>query len=742
MQIELTEQQKTAVGRTVKWYHTPDEKRKETFSIIGYAGTGKAQPVDTIIPTPHGNRRLSDLRVGDFVFDRLGTPTQITGVFPQGVLRCYEVEFSDGRKTKCNEEHLWTYVHQRGNFITRPLKDMIGDYKKRGSGDRENRWSYKYKIPTNHPIKYSKKQLPMDPYVLGCMIGDGCLRQKYLTISSSEEDIVSKVADKLELSYKKNSEFNYSWTFRDSIDRPVKTPEYIIPELVNKYSYEKYIPEVYLFSSEEDRVELLCGLLDTDGHVDIKGRIRYSTSSESLKNNILNLCFSLGMLASCRIDDRPGARRCYEIKIITNRTDIVTSKKHVSKLRQYKDGNKSRKLCRTSTIRNITETEPCEMLCISVDNKEQLYLTNDYIVTHNTTVVNYIVEELGIGAENIAFMTFTGKAALVLRRKGVECNTIHSTIYTRDLVKNELGDTVMKFVLLPSIDKKLFVIDEVSMVSDEMFRDVLSFGIPTIILGDDAQLPPVGGFNNYMKNPDVKLTEIHRQGKDDPIIRLSMKIRNGEQITRADGADNVGIITSRVIRPEYLVKGDIIIVGTHKLRKSINSIVRDHLGFDNPYFDEGEKVIFKMNNRNSMIFYDDIMIPICNGMIGFTKSAYNPDYDFDQWCYNDFLNTNQNIRGTKVSIRPEFCPDNKYYEDLRICSATIQTDNEKPFVGSPKDNINFLNYGYAITGHLSQGGEWDTVIVYDDWKWDEEMHRKYLYTAITRARKKLVLRIN
>lgn len=358
-----------------------------------------------------------------------------------------------------------------------------------------------------------------------------------------------------------------------------------------------------------------------------------------------------------------------------------------------------------------------------------------------TTVVNYIVEELGIDHGDIAFMTFTGKAALVLRRKGVECSTIHSTIYSRELVKNELGDTVMKFVLLPSIDKKLFVIDEVSMVSDEMFRDVLSFGIPTIILGDDAQLPPVGGFNNYMKNPDVKLTEIHRQGKDDPIIRLSMKIRNGEEITRADGAGNVGIITSRTIPPEYLVKSDIIIVGTHKLRKSINSVVRDELGFENTFFNQNEKVIFRMNNRNATIFHEGLAIPICNGMIGYMKKDYDPATDRDQWCYNDFLNTNQNIRYTSASVRPEFCPDNNYFHDLKICAETIKTDNEKPFVGSPKDNINFLNYGYSITAHMSQGSEFDTVIVYDDWKWDETMHRKYLYTAITRAKKKLVVKI-
>ena len=147
-----------------------------------------------------------------------------------------------------------------------------------------------------------------------------------------------------------------------------------------------------------------------------------------------------------------------------------------------------------------------------------------------------------------------------------------------------------------------------------------------------------------------------------------------------------------------------------------------------------------MNNKNSAIVYDDMDVPICNGMIGYMRNDYDPVNNGMQWIKNDYLGVTKQIEYTKVDVRPEFAAD-KYYENIRIDLETLQTDNHKPVTGTVKDNINILNRGYAITGHSSQGSQWESVCVYDDFLFDEELNRRYLYTAVTRAEKKLLLKI-
>ena len=362
-----------------------------------------------------------------------------------------------------------------------------------------------------------------------------------------------------------------------------------------------------------------------------------------------------------------------------------------------------------------------------------------YAGVGKSSIIRYMAGDLNIAEDKVAYITFTAKASLVLRRKGIPANTIHSTIYRRSVVYDTEGNPKVVWQLQPYLDFELFVIDEVSMVSRELLNDILSFGIPIITIGDPAQLPPVNGKNDFIDHPDVMLTEIHRQAKDDPIIRIATKIRQGETITKTDAAANVGIFT-RNIEPEYLSKVGMVIVGTHKLRTGLNNTIRKHLGYDSPYFGAGEKVIFKMNNKNSAIVYDDMDVPICNGMIGYMRNDYDPVNNGMQWIKNDYLGVTKQIEYAKVDVRPEFAAD-KYYENIRIDLETLQTDNHKPVTGTVKDNINILNRGYAITGHSSQGSQWESVCVYDDFLFDEELNRRYLYTAVTRAEKKLLLKI-
>lgn len=194
------------------------ETNAEKVLVISCAGAGKAQPNWTKIPTPNGWTTLGEIKVGDFVFDRYGNPTKVLGVFPQGVIDCYKVTLSDGRSTYCNNEHIWScYVNDgKSNKLKEyTVSELLGKGLKRESRHSDGRVSYncKFKIPFQKPVNYPHKSLNIDPYVLGCFLGDGCCIESLLTISSSDEELVSVIAERIKGKYQKLPANNYSWIF-------------------------------------------------------------------------------------------------------------------------------------------------------------------------------------------------------------------------------------------------------------------------------------------------------------------------------------------------------------------------------------------------------------------------------------------------------------------------------------------------------------------------------------------------
>ncbi|MDD2498598.1 MAG: AAA family ATPase, partial [Desulfitobacteriaceae bacterium] len=163
-----------------------------------------------------------------------------------------------------------------------------------------------------------------------------------------------------------------------------------------------------------------------------------------------------------------------------------------------------------------------------------------------TTLISRLAEELKLPESNVLYCAFTGKAALVMRRKGIEADTIHHGIY--DAIKTiENGKISYEFVLrsLLSRSYRLIVIDESSMIGDKLWADILSFGIPVIIFGDHQQLPPVEGKLNLMENPDFKMEKVLRQLEDSPILRLASMAINGETIKF--GEFGSGVIKKRAV---------------------------------------------------------------------------------------------------------------------------------------------------------------------------------------------------
>ena len=201
--ITLTRKQEEGLKLAVDRY-----KHSEPYTCIaGYAGTGKSQPIDTLIPTPNGHKKLGDIQVGDYVFDRMGRATKVLGVYPQGEQEVFKVTLKDGRSTLCNDNHLWSYYSQHGNLMVANTK-FLND-----RGLTDSRGSFKTKIPRNEAVCYKSQNYIVDPYVIGAFLGDGCCTNEQLTFSSADEEMVAEIARLLNLSYKRKNENEYSWYF-------------------------------------------------------------------------------------------------------------------------------------------------------------------------------------------------------------------------------------------------------------------------------------------------------------------------------------------------------------------------------------------------------------------------------------------------------------------------------------------------------------------------------------------------
>lgn len=363
--------------------------------IQSAVGSGKEQPVDTIIPTPDGFKRFGDLKVGDKVFGKDGKEQSIVGVFPQGVKDIYEVSFQNGAKVECGLEHLWTIRKNRGKEKTITLNEIYKDYYKI---DSRGYRSYNYSVDYCDPVQYSTKNYFISPYLLGILIGDGTLTTRRIGFSCP--DIEKEIIDNITLNpgyhlhcdYK--SHYNYNTKkcpqYYISLDNLHSRNEYkkeIIRLKLNKKSNLKFIPTEYFLGSEQQRKELLAGLLDSDGSCKKRAKhcsITYGTTSEQLAKDVQQLVFSLGGAARIRSFTRENRNTEYVVSIEVLFNPFKLSRK-ASNFVPYRVRN---------TITDIKLVRKEEAVCIKVTNDDELYLTTDYIPTHNTSVISMVCKVL------------------------------------------------------------------------------------------------------------------------------------------------------------------------------------------------------------------------------------------------------------------------------------------------------------------------------------------------------------
>lgn len=369
-------------------------------------GVGKAIPNNVLIPTPIGWRKVGDIKVGDTLFNEKGEPTKVLQIHPQPKEKeIWNVEFADGRVAQCCGEHLWEYDYQSHRGRAFRVEDTQTIYErslklKNGFKDAQNR-GYRFRVKLNKEVQYPKKEYSLHPYIMGAFLGDASFRygntNKSLAFSSENEDlpniILSYLGDNFYLEKYTDKNCNYFFKNKDNPNHPIWVEEFLkdYPELWNCKSEDKFIPSDYLLGSIEQRYDLLAGLLDTDGNIGkTNGSVTVHTISEKLKNNIIELAHSLGMITSVLEDtreDKYSTGVCYRITLqckneIKPRLFKLKRKKDIAILHASKEQKYSKEML---PITNIYKTkEKANMTCFTVDNENHLFLMNDFIVTHNT----------------------------------------------------------------------------------------------------------------------------------------------------------------------------------------------------------------------------------------------------------------------------------------------------------------------------------------------------------------------
>ena len=377
------------------------DDKLDILSISMPPGTGKAQPLYSKVLTPKGFVLMKDIKVGDEVLSGTGKVSKVLGVYPQGIKSIYEIIFDDGSKCRCCDEHLWTVQtrdDRRANrhngkekYRTIELKEMMKNlYVEHGK--RKN-----YSINYVPPIDFEEKQFVIHPYVMGVLLGDGGLSSGGQNISTTDMEILERIQFFLPEGYTIKHHDRCTYAIRGSegsgsTHYSVITKELKRYGLDRKKSKDKFIPKEYLYASKEQRLWLLRGLMDTDGTTSGYD-CSYSTISEQLANDVVELVHSLGGYAS-KNRHPAGYKKDGEYIRCNDVFDLIiqfdSNFESIFALERHKTlySPKRKKLKRfVSDVRYVGEEE-CQ--CIYIDDESHLYITDDYIITHNTTIEKFL----------------------------------------------------------------------------------------------------------------------------------------------------------------------------------------------------------------------------------------------------------------------------------------------------------------------------------------------------------------
>ncbi|MGF6604677.1 hypothetical protein P3T23_009433 [Paraburkholderia sp. GAS448] len=355
------------------------------------AGTGKAQPLHSLIKTPSGWLTMGEVTVGTEVVTSRGTPTRVTGVYPQGVKDIYRITFRDGRQVECCGDHLWK-VHLRhesksGYWKIRPTREILEST------------SYpcgRAYVPLIEAEDSIPVDLPVDPYLLGVILGDGCIcTGNAVVISNPDIFIREKIQSRLgpDMCICNLAAMNeYNLVGIPVAGRPRFNP--LVEKLhqlglMYRHSHNKVIPQPYLLASRQQRLDLLNGLMDTDGTADKCGSASFLSTSPDLAAGVRYLVRSLGGIASLSVKhksftwlgEKKQGRVAYQINIRHRHPEELFSLPR--KKTRLDNGNQYAATLKLG-IEKIELIGRMPAQCISIADEEGLYVTDGFVVTHNT----------------------------------------------------------------------------------------------------------------------------------------------------------------------------------------------------------------------------------------------------------------------------------------------------------------------------------------------------------------------
>jgi ATP-dependent exoDNAse (exonuclease V) alpha subunit len=339
-------------------------------------------------------------------------------------------------------------------------------------------------------------------------------------------------------------------------------------------------------------------------------------------------------------------------------------------------------------------------------DRDQLFRLFGYAGTGKTE----LAREIGYSRSGVHFAAFTGKAAHVLQQRGCEpVSTIHKLIYNTEYIP---GTGWYRYLKEPDELGAigLFIIDECSMVDEDLARDLMSFDIPILVIGDPGQLPPINGAGYFMgAEPDAMLEEIHRQARESAILRLADSVRRGEPLPKRGFKDGGVTVTDPCI--DDLEAYDVVLAGTNDTRWDWNTRRRRKFGFNHRGPPQTGEIIICLRNDYYHVDGD----PVFNGSL---------------WRIKDVeLTTAKRIPIAALTIADQY----NGRSTVKVPLECFKNGDPPP----PHSELQHFDFGYALTAHKAQGSEWKNILLIDEGRAFAGDARRWRYTAITRAKETL-----
>lgn len=398
--------------------------------LLGGNRSGKEQPIDEPVLTPSGWVEIGSLKVGDAVIGGDGRPCLVTGVFPQGVKPVFRLTFSDGAQARCGEQHLWkckvgSVERSRPEWHVRSLLEI-----RRRGGD--NPPSAKRTILPQVAVELERQDLPIDPYLLGALLGDGYLGCS-VTFATADQEMVDNIAARLPpgMRVHKKAKYEYALLCTSGRRNPLVAQLRKLG-LIGKRAHDKFIPPAYKLGTSADRLAILRGLMDTDGTA-CETNPWFCTTSIQLASDVVDIVRSLGGRAKIHVAHEAGPRRVCDRICYCRKSWRVVISLDMNPFLLGRKAAKARLCSRPRTLRKIEPDGAAECVCIAVDNPDHTYVTRDYIVTHNTATSAVEMARCVLGLDPYNKYEAEGAAIVVAKDADVLGTAIYSRLFKEGL---------------------------------------------------------------------------------------------------------------------------------------------------------------------------------------------------------------------------------------------------------------------------------------------------------------------